>query len=177
MGGTGKKVQQAALHTCMHIHNHQAFSIHFKNIHSYWNYQCKHNIGNVLERGIMLPGHPMVSITANRLYRVQLRIVLGSSASNYCGNCYKFSAVLCKVCDMMRQHFTLECIYVCWFSCHTANHPSVNCQRKYSGHALHCASSTIFSLPCILNCKLITTFKQHVSYWYTFFSLTLPIVQ
>lgn len=87
------------------------------------NYGCKHNIGKVLERGVMLPDLSMVSITANRLYRVQLRIVLGSSASKLCDNYYKFSAVLWKVCDMVMQHFTLECISVCWLSCHTAKSP------------------------------------------------------
>jgi hypothetical protein len=52
-------------------------SVHLKNIHRYWSYDCTPDTANVFEIGITLPGHSDASEAASTLYRLQL-----SSASN-----------------------------------------------------------------------------------------------
>ena len=52
----------------------------FKSIHSDRSYECTANV-DVSERGIMLPGHSEVSVTAVVLRQLQLCTMLGSTAS------------------------------------------------------------------------------------------------
>lgn len=68
-------------------------------------------------------------------------------------------------------------MHVCVLVVILLNHPSVICQRRSSGHVLSCASGIVFSLPCTLNGKSITTSIQDTFHIDTiFFSLTLSIV-
>jgi len=66
----------------------------FHEVWSDWFYACTHSGVNVFERGRTLPGRSEVSQLATMPYRLQLRAVLGTSASKLTG---PYNALFCEI--------------------------------------------------------------------------------
>lgn len=79
---SGKVVSEEAL--CTH---QQVFTVHLKNVHSHWSYECIHNRVNVSERGLMLSGHSDVTLAVTILCWLQLCTTTRSSVVMLSGHC------------------------------------------------------------------------------------------